>query len=398
MLRNTHPMRLLRASRGKAVSASLLLFALALPLGIVGCGGGNNSINGSNGTLLSVAGNYASSSATSLSAGRAGALALTVAANNTATGTLTVTDTGTRSGRAYDFSVGIFDVAGTVDPYTGAYTLSGNFPGSTPFSIGGTLPTSGQNGNYTITVNGETFTGSVGALTGGTNPGSGTGGSSGLSATGDNTLVFSAPTGSPAASILPFVNLTLTDVRGLDGKPITSIPVAYTGFTGVGVADGSNFMKVENYRELRFNVAVTDKPLLITGALLGADQSRSLSVKLLQTKRSTINDRRFAPLAAGDTFSFVKAESSSLVELSQTGYLVNGTLEKSFGGSYANKTGGTATILSIVDGEAKVRLENVVVEGFVVAGAQGYLPGGVTLNGTVTIKDARIKPNEMPTL
>ena len=94
----------------------------------------------------------------------------------------------------------------------------------------------------------------------------------------------------------------------------------------------------------------------------------------------------------------MKAESSSLVELSQTGYLVNGTLEKSFGGSYSNKTGGTATILSITDGEAIVRLENVVLDGFVAAGAQGYVPGGVALNGTVTIKDARIKPNEMPTL
>ncbi|MBC7528662.1 MAG: hypothetical protein H7308_14090, partial [Chthonomonadaceae bacterium] len=343
MSRNTLPNLSSRVSCGKAVSASFLLFALALPLGIVGCGGGNNSVNGSNGTLLSVAGNYASSAATPLSTGRAGALALTVAANNAATGTFTVTDTGIRSGRAYDFSVGIFNVAGTVDPYTGAYTLTGNFPGSTPFSIGGTLPTSGQNGNYTITVNGETFTGSVGALTGNTNPGSGTGAGSGLSATGDNNLVFSAPTGSPAASVLPFVNLTLTDVKGLDGKPITSIPVAYTGFTGVGVADGANFTKVENYRELRFTVAVTDKPRLISGALLGADQSRSLSVKLLQTKHSTTDTRRFVPLSAGDTFSFVKAESSSLVELSQTGYLVNGTLEKSFGGSYSNKTGGTAT-------------------------------------------------------
>ncbi|MCA9781217.1 MAG: hypothetical protein KC800_31065, partial [Candidatus Eremiobacteraeota bacterium] len=56
---------------------------------------------------------------------------------------------------------GIYSVFGGVNLATGTFSLSGNIPGVGNFSIAGTLPTAGNTASYTVTINGQTFTGVI---------------------------------------------------------------------------------------------------------------------------------------------------------------------------------------------------------------------------------------------
>lgn len=146
--------------------ASAIALASLSVLSLVGCGGGDDDPNAG----LPLAASPGTSpfagrktGTVALSGTKTGALDFTVDAANRVTGTLTVAN-GTR--QAYGFSVGTFDITGSVDPLTGAFTMTGNIPGSGPFSVSGTLPnTSGVGGGYTLTAAGETYTGVFGPVT-----------------------------------------------------------------------------------------------------------------------------------------------------------------------------------------------------------------------------------------
>ena len=95
--------------------------------------------------------------ANDLSGSQSANLDLTVAADGTATGTWTVVDPVT----AQTINPGIYSVFGGVNLATGTFSVSGNIPGVDNFSIAGTLPTAGNTASYTVTINGQTFTGVI---------------------------------------------------------------------------------------------------------------------------------------------------------------------------------------------------------------------------------------------
>ena len=141
-----------------------------LSLLAAGCGGGDTNAVvsapalGTGTTGSAFAGRYVSTLA--LGEGQTGAVDFTVAADNTATGTLTVTNTAqTRQTQAFSFGAGTYAIQGTVNSTTGVFTMSGTVDGQ-PFSFAGTLPAPGNNyvgGSYTLTAGGQTYTGSFGS-------------------------------------------------------------------------------------------------------------------------------------------------------------------------------------------------------------------------------------------
>lgn len=91
--------------------------------------------------------------------GQIGELDLTVNSNGQASGTYTVEDTLLL--QTIDINPGVYNVAGSVNLTTGSFNLSGTFPGLGNFTIAGNLPVGGNVGSYTVTVNGQTFTGNI---------------------------------------------------------------------------------------------------------------------------------------------------------------------------------------------------------------------------------------------
>lgn len=104
---------------------------------------------------LSLAGRYLGAS--NVSANQASTLDVTVAANGSITGNLTVLAPVVPQ----TINTGTYPVTGAVNLNTGTFSLSGTIPGLGAFSISGTLPTSGNVGTYTITINGQTFNGVI---------------------------------------------------------------------------------------------------------------------------------------------------------------------------------------------------------------------------------------------
>jgi hypothetical protein len=90
-----------------------------------------------------------------------GALDFTVDASYQITGMLSIAGS---SRAAYAFSAGVFGLTGTVDPVTGAFTMTGDIPGSGPFSISGYLPNAAGTAGYTLTAGGETYSGAFAPL------------------------------------------------------------------------------------------------------------------------------------------------------------------------------------------------------------------------------------------
>ena len=127
-------------------------------LGVVGCGGSEYDAPVLGGGVIGGTSPFAGRkvSTVALSGGKTGTLDFVVDAANRCTGTLAVSGGATK--QAYAFTAGLFNISGTVDPATGAFTMTGNIPGSGAFSIGGTLPSATTVGGYTLTANGETYT------------------------------------------------------------------------------------------------------------------------------------------------------------------------------------------------------------------------------------------------
>lgn len=129
-----------------------------------GCGGGNTDAVqavAAGGTTNSVFAGRSQTGTVAIGEGQTGTLNLTVGRDGrTATGTLTVA--ANQTGRqAFSFAVGTYNISGTVDPVTGAFTMSGNVPGAGAFTLGGTLPTTATTGAFRLTAGGQTYTGSL---------------------------------------------------------------------------------------------------------------------------------------------------------------------------------------------------------------------------------------------
>ena len=140
--------------------APLVLIASLGAFVLAGCGGGdNNDTDLTNAGIIGGGSVFAGRkvSTVTLGGGKTGTLDFVVDAANRVTGTLTVAGSTTR--QAYSFTAGVFAISGSVNPATGAFTLNGDIPGSGPFSIAGTLPSASGGGGYTLTANGETYSG-----------------------------------------------------------------------------------------------------------------------------------------------------------------------------------------------------------------------------------------------
>lgn len=132
-----------------------------LALFLAACGSSNdiNQVSGQQG-LPGQPGLYVGDylGAANLGGAQTSLLSLDVANNGVATGTLTVTGLQAQTAAP----VGTYDVQGSVDLNTGAFTVNGNIPAVGPFSINGVLPaTATGQGNYTLTVGNQTFNGVI---------------------------------------------------------------------------------------------------------------------------------------------------------------------------------------------------------------------------------------------
>ncbi len=139
-----------------SVGVALLLCAPLLVV-LPGCGGGSSGIDVPAGALGSAPVNFGN--------GQTGSLALTRIQSNGVSGILTVNPAPvalqSRSGRVLAFAIppGRYPVSGTFSPPRG-YALVGTFPAPLgEFSITGNLPTTSQNGSYTISTNGQSVSG-----------------------------------------------------------------------------------------------------------------------------------------------------------------------------------------------------------------------------------------------
>lgn len=129
--------------------ALLGLCAMSLSLSVTGCGSDNSGIQQA---LNPFAGNYAGN--VPLDGNRLGKLALVVDAAGNAAGTFQVQDV---MPRQVLITPGVYNVLGFVDPATGQFRLSGNVPGIGDFVIEGTLP----NGLVVLTIDGQTYSGTL---------------------------------------------------------------------------------------------------------------------------------------------------------------------------------------------------------------------------------------------
>lgn len=134
-----------------------------LSLCIVACGDSNNDLfvnsanYGANGGANFI-GNFLG--ANRLNNGQTATLNMTVAQGGATTGNFTVTNPPVLA-QTLTIPGGTFAFTGNVDPSTGAFSLSGNFPGVGPFTITGVLSAGGTQGTYAISINGTAFQGVI---------------------------------------------------------------------------------------------------------------------------------------------------------------------------------------------------------------------------------------------
>lgn len=166
------------------VPALLSTLALTAALGaLIGCGGdgsttpgltdGTNATDGTNGTNPATnpfAGTYRTT--VGLDAGKSGTTELIVAADGTATASLTVA-AGAVPATRFSIPIGTYGLAGTVDADTGAFTLGGTIPEVGEILYTGALPSSGADGAFTLTAGDDSWTGTIpaGSTNGGSNGG-----------------------------------------------------------------------------------------------------------------------------------------------------------------------------------------------------------------------------------
>ena len=332
----------------RIVAPALLLGTLIV---LAGCGGDSNNdsdLLGTGGISLPGASRYAGTyrGTLALPEGRTGTTNITVAADGTATGTLTVSGgtTATRQATAFSFGTGTYTISGTVDPTTGAFSMTGNIGGQA-FSYSGTLPTPG-NGNvggvYTLTAGGQTYTGSFAGSGGGT----------------VTPTPTPAPTPTPGGTSTGTTSLTFSNVSvaGIDVSPITTASIK---------ADASEAKLFFNYDGVESSVNATITAS--TGA--GALDVRTLTLALSNTG-----------FPAGSAFSVTEPgtiATKAVAVFRQIGF----SPYKSVG--YGAKSG-KVVIVSRSATTITFRLENVTFAGDAI-NSDDSLTGSFTVNGEFTI-------------
>lgn len=179
----------LRRTCTAALIASLAFFTAA-------CGSDDNFSNGGAFNQNQVNQFAARYLGTSNLGGQNSSLDINVDNTGAATGSMTIDNAVMRAILPLTLNApgGTYSVTGTVNPNTGAFTLTGNVPNFGSFTISGVLPLGTAQGNYFVTINGQTFPGVIQNFTQG-QP-SGNNGTSRFIATGTSSNAIFTPGGS----------------------------------------------------------------------------------------------------------------------------------------------------------------------------------------------------------
>jgi len=285
----------LRRACTAALITSLAFFTAA-------CGSDDSNVYGggfSQSQINQFAGTFAGRGA--LSNGQTGTLNLTVATDGKASGTFVV-DNPVRSLADFTVVTGSYSVSGTVDPNTGAFTVSGTVPEFGAFSITGVLPRNGAVGNYVVTLNGQTFTGAIQA--GSTPPSS----------------------GNPGGNTKPILSGTLTNFQfvgnGFNGvnPPLTNPLVSGEITTGtpdnnhLTIALAQNGNSQTNFRTLTFLVVTHGGPLTTgTYNVLQNSNDSGFGVSLSDTTGININAAWAQTPQTTGTFNITSLTDSQVV-------------------------------------------------------------------------------------
>lgn len=138
--------------------------------------GSSNSTGGTTGGGISQQNQYLGTN--SFNNGQNGALNFFVFGNGTASGEFGVANDVNPQAT---FAVGNYPITGTASLASGIFSLTGEIPGVGPFTVSGTIPQNGAQATYTVTINNQTFQGTVQSaaqgfppVNGGNNGGNGT--------------------------------------------------------------------------------------------------------------------------------------------------------------------------------------------------------------------------------
>ena len=304
---------------------------IALSLTLAGCGGSEvdgiipavSPLPSASPIASAYAGTYRSTVA--LPDGKTGAVTLTVGADNRAMGTLTVSGGRSRQATAFSFGTGTYAISGTVDPTTGAFSMTGNIGGQS-FSYSGTLPAPGNNfvgGSYSLTAGGQTYSGSF------ANPGV-------------------QPTPTPAPSPTPGVSnggtqsLTFSNITGenasIDLSPLTTATVSSNDGIGAGAS-------INNTNETlgisTFNKVAGSTP---------AEKLRSLSIVLI---------RENGTVKTGDVFDYERTSGNIRTSFAQSRLVPFLQTERQYDGRI-----GTVTVVSRTATAITVRVNGLRMSYF----------------------------------
>ncbi|MBN9418672.1 MAG: hypothetical protein J0I12_24690 [Candidatus Eremiobacteraeota bacterium] len=289
----------MKSSPWRRVCTAALLTSLAFFTAACGSDDTNTYSGFNQGQANRFLGNFAGRGA--LSSGQTGTLNLSVGANGQATGTFVVTNPAVQALANFSVATGSYSISGTVDQNTGAFTLTGTVPDFGTFTITGVLTQSGTVGSYAITLNGQTFTGSIQP---GTTPPSNT------NPTGNGTT---KPIASGSLTGFSFTGSGFNGVNPPLTSPIVSgeLTTGTTDNNHLTIALAQTGSSITNFRTLSF-VVITHGSALTTGTynILQNSSDNGFSVSLSDTTGTTINSAWAQTSGTTGTFTITSLTDS----------------------------------------------------------------------------------------
>ncbi|MBS2035869.1 hypothetical protein JST97_12850 [bacterium] len=283
----------------RAVAAALLSSLALFSVGCGGSGGDTSGFNNAQGNPFQ--GNFSGSGA--LSNGQTGTLNLAVGPDGRATGTYLVRNAPVAMLANFSVAAGSYTVSGSVDPATGAFSLTGTVPDFGTFTITGFVPLGSSLGSYVVTINNQTFTGSI-AAGAGSSPGGGPG-------AGSTRPILSG-------SLSGFV---FTPGGGFNGvNPPVSSPLI-TGEITTGTSDNNHLViglaqtgsPITNIRALGFVVTTHGNPLTTgTYNILQNSSDTGFTVSLSDTTGTTINQAWAQTSGTSGTFTITSLSETQI--------------------------------------------------------------------------------------
>ncbi|MBX3168372.1 MAG: hypothetical protein KF760_13220 [Candidatus Eremiobacteraeota bacterium] len=283
------------------VWTAVLLSSLAFFTAACGGSDSNNYGGFSQAQVNQFLGNFAGRGV--LSNGQTGTLNMLVAADGKVSGTFQVANPVVAALATFSVATGSYSISGSVDPNTGAFTVTGTVPDFGTFSITGVLPRNGGLGTYLVTLNGQTFSGSI---------------QSGTTPPNNN----SNPSGENTKPILGgTLSNFLFSGNGFNGvnPPLTSPSV--TGELTTGSSDNNHLViglaqpgvALGDFRTLTFLVVTRGNPLTTgTYNILQNGTDSGFGVSLSDTSGNTVNAAWAETAETSGTFTITSLTDSQV--------------------------------------------------------------------------------------